>query len=352
MFPLGRKKPPLVGIDVSSTSIKLIELSRSGSNYRVEAYTVEPLPAGAVVEKQISDVSAVASAISKAAARLPKKATRCALAVPSSSAITKTISMPSNLSETDIEAQIQLEADQYIPFSIDEVNVDFEVLGTNENNPNSIDILLAASRTENVDQRSATAEAAGLQTAIMDIESFATANAFALIEADAHLDESHITAVVDIGATMTSVTIVQSGEVLYTREQRFGGQQLTEDIMRRYGLSYADAGRAKKEGGLPDGYAAEILGPFTDQMVQQVNRLLQFFYATGGPDHIDHLVLAGGCASIPGIDDEMETKLEVPTLIANPFRTMSISKHVNQQRLANDAPAMMIACGLALRGLD
>lgn len=352
MFPLGRKKPPLVGIDISSTSIKLIELSRSGNGYRVENYTVEPLPAGAVVEKQISDVGAVASAISKAAKRAASKVSRCALAVPSSSAITKNIVMSADLSETDIEAQIQLEADQYIPFSIEEVNIDFEVLGTNENNPNSVDILLAASRTENVDSRSATAEAAGLQTVIMDIESFATANAYELIEHDAHLSHDQITAVVDIGATMTSIAIIQSGNVIYTREQRFGGQQLTEDIMRRYGLSYADAGREKKEGGLPENYASEILNPFIDQMVQQIHRLLQFFYATGGPDHIDQLVLAGGCASIPGIDDVMENKLEVPTIIANPFRTMGIGKNVNQQRLANDAPAMMIACGLALRGLD
>lgn len=352
MFPLGRKKPPLVGIDISSTSIKLIELGRSGNGYRVENYAVEPLPAGAVVEKQISDVSAVANAISNAIKKADIKTSRCALAVPSSAAITKNIVMAANLSETEIEAQIELEADQYIPFSVDEVNLDFELLGTNPGNAASVDILLAASRTENVDSRSATAEAAGLLPTIMDIESFATANAFELIAQDTGVSENQVVAVVDIGATMTSVVVIQNDQVLYTREQRFGGQQLTEDIMRRYGLSYAEAGREKKEGGLPDNYAAEVLNPFIDQLVQQVNRLLQFFLASGGPDTIHQLVLAGGCASIPGIDDILEARLEIPASIANPFRTMGISNKINQQRLANDAPAMMIACGLALRGHD
>lgn len=122
--------------------------------------------------------------------------------------------------------------------------------------------------------------------------------------------------------------------------------------MRRYGLSYAEAGREKKEGGLPDNYAVEVLNPFIDQLIQQVNRLLQFFLASGGPDTINQIVMAGGCASIPGIDDIIESRLEIPTVIANPFRTMGISNRVNQQRLANDAPAMIIACGLALRGHD
>ncbi len=352
MFPLGRKKQPLVGIDISSTSIKLIELTQTGSGYRVETYSVEPLPAGSVAEKQINDVSAVGSAIAKALARSETKATRCALAVPSSASITKVITMAANLSESDIEAQIQLEADQYIPFPIDEVNLDFEVIGENENSPELIDVLLAASRSENIESRCATAEAAGLEPAVVDIESFATATAFELIEEDTQIRPGDVVAIVDIGATMSSITVVHNGLVIYTREQRFGGQQLTEDIMRRYGLSYAEAGLAKKEGGLPDDYTSEILTPFTNQLAQQIHRLLQFFFAASPHESVQHIVLAGGCASIPAIDEAIESQLDTPTLIANPFRTMTFSKRVNQQRLGNDAPAMMIACGLALRGSD
>ncbi|MGV6858022.1 MAG: pilus assembly protein PilM [bacterium] len=352
MFPLGRKKQPLVGIDISSTSIKLIELSQAGSGYRVETYSVEPLPAGSVAEKQINDVSAVGSAIAKALARAETKATRCALAVPSSASITKVITMAASLSEADIEAQIQLEADQYIPFPIEEVNLDFEVIGENASSPELIDVLLAASRSENIESRCATAEAAGLEPAVVDIEPFATATAFELIEEDAQIKPDDVAAIIDIGATMASITVVHNGLVIYTREQRFGGQQLTEDIMRRYGLSYAEAGLAKKEGGLPDDYMPEILTPFTNQMAQQIHRLLQFFFAASPHESVQHILLAGGCASIPGIDEIVETQLDTPTLIANPFRTMTFSKKVNQQRLGNDAPAMMIACGLAMRGAD
>ncbi len=352
MFPIGRKKQPLVGIDISSTSIKLIQLTKTGASYRVENYSVEPLPAGSVAEKQINDVSAVGSAIAKALSRAETKASFCALAVPSSASITKVITVAANLSDQDIEAQIHIEADQYIPFAVDEVNLDFEIIGTNINNPSLVDVLLAASRTENVESRCATAEAAGLEPKIVDVESFATETAFQLIEQDANIQHSDVVAILDIGATMTSITVVHEGLVIYTREQRFGGQILTEDIMRRYGLSYAEAGLAKKEGGLPDDYVPEILIPFTNQLAQQAHRLLQFFFAASHHETVQHIVLAGGCASIPGIDETVESHLETPTLIANPFRTMTFSKYINQQRLGNDAPAMMIACGLAMRGSD
>ncbi len=353
MFSLGRKKPPLIGIDITSTAVKLIELGRSAKRYRVECYAVEPLPTNAVIEKNISDVEAVANAVSKAYKRSGSKARHCALAVPAAAAISKVITMPAHLSEEEMEGQIQLEADQYIPYSVDEVNLDFEVIGPAQGNPEAVEVLLAASRKEIVETRCSIAEMAGLTPLVMDIESFATVNAWQELIANPGGEQGgRVVAIIDVGATMTSINVVQGGQLLYSREQPFGGRLLTEEIMRRYGLSYAEAGLAKKEGGLPDNYVPEILNPFKDTMAQQVHRLLQFFFAASQHSEVHEIVLAGGCASIPGMDELIEQRTHCKTIIANPFSRMSFAPRINQQKLGNDAPTLMIATGLALRSFD
>lgn len=352
MFSLGRKNQPFVGIDISSTSVKLIELSKSGGRYKVESYGVEPLPADAVVEKNISDIGAVTNSLTKVLKRADTKTKRCALAVPTSSAISKVITMPADLSEDEMEGQIQLEADQYVPYPLDEVNLDFEVLGANAQNPASVDVLLVAARQEIVESRCSIAEASGLVPTIVDVESFATANAYRLLNPDGISQHDHVVAVIDVGASMTSVTIINQEQVIYSREQPFGGRQLTEEIMRRYGLSYAEAGLAKKEGGLPDNYVPEILMPFKETLVQQAQRLLQFFSASGNYPQVAEIVLAGGTAGTPGLDELIEQQTGIKTSIANPFSRMNFDSQINQQRLGNDAPALMIAVGLAMRTLD
>ncbi len=355
MFSFGRKKQPFVGIDISSTSVKLIELSRSGNHIKVESYGVEPLPANAVVEKNISDTSAVTNSLNKALNRAGTRAKKCALAVPTSAAISKIISMPGDLTEEELEGQIQLEADQYIPYALDEVNLDFEVLGTSENNPNNLDVLLVVSRKEIVESRASIAEAAGLEPVVVDVESFATSNAYQLIERfknNGGQPENNVVAIIDVGATMTSITVSENDQVIYSREQPFGGRQLTEEIMRRYGLSYAEAGLAKKEGGLPDNYVTEILTPFKETLAQQAHRLLQFFVAASHHSSVNEIILAGGTVGIPGLDELIEQHTRTRTTIANPFSQMNFNPKINQQRLGNDAPALMIAVGLALRSFD
>jgi len=315
VFDLFRKgSSAVVGLDISSTAVKLLELSQSGSRYRVESYAVEPLPPNSVVEKSISDVEAVGEAVRRAVKRAGTRTKHCAVAVAGSAVITKVITMPSSLNENEMEAQIQLEADQYIPYPLEEVNLDFEVLGESENNPDSVDVLLAASRSENVETRVAAAEMGGLSVKV-----------------------------VDVGATMTTLNVMNRMKSIYTREQVFGGKQLTEEIQRRYGLSYEKAGLAKKQGGLPDNYEPEVLDPFKDSMAQQVSRSLQFFFSSSQYDSVDHIVLAGGSASIPDVDDLVGRKTGIAASIANPFADMSLSSKVNPQNLANDAPAMLIA---------
>ncbi len=353
MVLFKRKKAPLLGIDISTAAVKLLELSRSASRYRVEGYAVTPLPQDAVVDKNIANVEVIGNTIKSVIKQSGTRLKHAAVAVAGSSVITKTISMPANLTEEEIEAQIELEADQYIPYSLDEVSRDFEVQGPNEKNPDMVDILLVASRRENVEDRVAALELAGLNAEIVDVEAYAVENAFNLIvDQLPGGDKDRTVVIADTGATLTSLNVIHNNRIIYTREQNFGGKQLTEEIQRRYGLSYEEAGLAKKLGGLPDNYTAEVLEPFKQAMAQQIARSLQFFRSSSTHRNVEVIVLAGGCASIPGIETLIGENLGTPTLIANPFINMALSARVSQQGLNRDAPAMMIACGLALRSFD
>jgi type IV pilus assembly protein PilM len=349
---ITKSQPPLVGVDISSTAVKLLQLSRVGNRYRVEHYAVEPLPPNAVVEKNIVEVEAVGEAIRRAMARSGSKAKQAAAAVAGSAVITKLIPMPADLDEDEMESQIELEAVNYIPYPIEEVNLDFEVLGAMPGNAEMVQVLLAASRSENVETRTSALELGGLAARVMDVEAFAIENAFALLSDSLNVPRDGVVAMVDIGATMTTLNILRNGRSLYSREQVFGGKQLTDEVMRRYGLSYEEAGLAKRQGGLPESYDIEVLEPFKEALVQQISRLLQFFYAGSEFNRVDQVVLAGGCASIAGVAGMVEEQLGVSTVVANPLAQMTLGPRVQAHALAQDAPALMIACGLALRSFD
>lgn len=349
---ITKSQSPLVGVDISSTAVKLLQLSRVGNRYRVEHYAVEPLPPNAVVEKNIVEVEAVGDAIRRAMARSGSRAKNAAAAVAGSAVITKLIPMPGDLDEDDMESQIELEAVNYIPYPIEEVNLDYEVLGPMPGNAEMVQVLLAASRSENVGTRVSALELGGLTAKVIDVEAFAIENAFALIADGLNAPRDGLMALVDVGATMTTLNILRNGRSIYSREQVFGGKQLTDEVMRRYGLSYEEAGLAKRQGGLPESYDIEVLEPFKEALVQQISRLLQFFYAGSEFNRVDQIVLAGGCASIPGVADMVEEQLGVPTVVANPLAQMTLGPRVQAHALAQDAPALMIACGLALRSFD
>lgn len=349
----GRRSAPIIGLDISSTAAKLLELSKSGDRYKVESYSVEPLPPNAVVEKNIGDVEAVGDAVRRAVKRSATKSKNVAVAVAGSAVITKVITMDQDLSDDDMESQIQLEADQYIPYSLDEVNMDFEVLGPSEQDPDKVEVLLAASRSDNVDVRVAACELGGLVPKVVDVEAFALENAFSLLAEDMPGGGvGQTVALVDIGATMTTLSVLHDGKIIYTREQAFGGKQLTEEIQRRYGLTYEEAGLAKRQGGLPDNYGPEVLEPFKESMGQQVNRSLQFFYSSSQYGQVKRIILAGGCAAIDGADHIISQKTGCDVSIANPFANMSLNGKLRAEVLQNDAPSLLIACGLAMRTVD
>jgi len=349
---LEKKVVPVLGLDISSTSVKLLELSRSGNRYRVETYAARALPPNAVVEKNINDEAAVAEVIRALVKQSKTKLKHAAVAVAGSAVITKVIEMPAGLGDDELENRIYIEADQYIPFPIDEVSIDFEVQGESQSDPDQVEVLLAACRTENIDARVSSLNLAGLTEYVVDVEAYAVERAFDLILEQLEDQENQVSAIIDVGATMTTLSVLVDGKTIYTREQLFGGRQLTEEIQRRYGLSAEEAGLAKKQGGLPDDYQAEVLEPFMEAVVQQVTRSLQFFFAASEYNDVDYIILAGGVASMEGLAELIEEKLGTQTLVANPFANMSVASRVNAAALANDAPSLMVATGLAMRSFD
>ena len=348
----AKPSKPMLGVDISSSAVKLIELSKAGSDFKVEAYRVLPLPANTIVDKNIADLDALSETIASVVKRSGSKLTDIVAAVSSSSVITKEIELPAGLTELQMEMQIEVEADQYIPYPMEEVAFDFDVLGEVEDNPDLVRVLLAACRQENVEHRRQALEMAGFNPKVIDVESFAVERAYKLIEGQLDEVSNQVVAIADIGATVFSFTVLVDGKIIYNREQLFGGKQLTEEIQRRYGLSWEEAGEAKRKGGLPEDYATEVLAPFKESLVQHITRSLQFFYSSNHFNYVDQLFLAGGVSALEGLVDEVEQVIGLPTAVANPFANMQLHKSINPTALANDAPAMLLAVGLAMRSFE
>lgn len=348
----GKKNQSLFGLDITSTAVKLLELKKTDKSYRVESYAVEPLPQSSVVEKTITDVDGVAQSIRRAVKRSGTKSKNAVVAVPASASISKIISVPLAANDQEMLSSVEYMAEDFVPYPLEEISLDFEVIGPTTGNSDNVDVLVAACRTTDVDLRREALLGAGITPVIVDVESYAMENAFTLISGHLPPDTSQTVAVVDIGATVTTLTIMHDLKIIYSREQAFGGRLLTEEIQRKYGLSYEEAGMAKRQGGLPESYVTELLHHFKETLVQQVSRSLQFYYANHQKKTVGHIVLAGGSASITGIDELIESSIGIPTTIANPFADMSLSRGIKAQVLSNDAPALMIACGLALRSFD
>lgn len=347
--------PPLIGIDISSTSVKVVELSGdSRSGFKLEGYAIAPLAPEAVVDGNVADLEKVADAIKQACKLLGTREKHAALALPSSAVISKKVIMEGGQREEDMEAQVEGEANQYIPFPLDEVNIDFQVLGPAPSNPEEeVEVLIVAARKEKIEDRVAAAEVAGLKVTVMDVDSYATEAAYTLVSVQLPNGGSDQTVmIVDIGATMMHINVLHDNNTVYAREQSFGGNQLTQEIQRRFGLSIEEAEISKRRGGLPESYESEVLQPFVQLLATEVARAQQFFTSSTQYHHVDHIVLAGGCASIPEIEVVVQDRTQVHTLIANPFHSMAMGSRVRPQQLQVDAPSLMIACGLAMRGVE
>jgi type IV pilus assembly protein PilM len=351
---LKPKAPPLFGMDISSSSVKMVELVDAGrGNPKVDRYVIEALPKDAVADGNITNLEAVVDTVQRGWKKLGTRTKNVALALPTAAVITKKIIVPAGLREEELELQVEGEANQYIPFALDEVNLDFQVVGPAPSGPEEVEVLIAASRKEKVDDRIAVAEASGLKALIMDVEAYAMQASFELIQRQFPDDgKDQNVALVDIGGNVTNITVLRNDSAVYTREQAFGGSQLTQDIMRQYGMSQEEAETAKRAGGLPDNYEAEVLRPFMENAALEIQRAMQFFFTSTQYNSVEHIVLTGGSAVIPGLEDMVQQRTQVSTIVANPFASMQVSSRVPLKKLVADAPSLMVACGLALRRFD
>lgn len=349
------KAPPLIGVDISSSSVKLVELSQAPNNagYIVERYAIEALPKDAVSDGNINNLDALADTLQRAWKRLGTKIKNISVALPAAAVITKKILLPAGMRDEDLEYQVESEANQYIPFALDEVNLDFQVLGPASGDPDEVEVLLAASRKANVEDRVAAAQAAGLKVVVVDVEPYAAETAFSQIRAQLPDGaEDKCVALIDIGATVMNVNVLRNGQSIYTRDQQIGGEQLTLQIQNMFGMSLEQAEAAKRSGNLPDSYESDVLSPFRDSLVMEIARALQFFFTSSQYNEIDYIVLAGGSAVLPGLDDAVATRTQVSTMVANPFALMTLSSRIKNRQLQADAPALIVACGLAMRRFD
>jgi type IV pilus assembly protein PilM len=353
---LQTKTPPVIGVDISSSSVKLVELSQAPNSqgYIVERYAIEALPKDAVSDGNINNLDALAETLQRAWKRMGTRIKNISVALPAAAVITKKILLPAGMRDEDLEFQVESEANQYIPFDLADVNLDFQVLGPASGNTEEIEVLLAASRKANVEDRVAAAQAAGLKVVIVDVEPYAAETAFSQIRAQLpNGAEDKCVALIDIGASVMNVNVLHNGQSIYTRDQQIGGEQLTLQIQGMFGLSAEQAEAAKRSGGLPDNYESDVLAPFRDNLVMEIARALQYFFTSSQHyNDVDYIVLAGGCAVLPGLDDAVATRTQVSTMVANPFALMTLSSRIKPRQLQADAPALIIACGLAMRRFD
>jgi type IV pilus assembly protein PilM len=273
-----------------------------------------------------------------------------ALGMPPAAVITKKIILAAGLSEDQLEVQVESEASQYIPFALDEVSLDFDVLGPVANAPEDMEVMLAAARREKVEDRVAIAEAAGLTATVMDVESYAARAALGRItEQLPQGGRDRIIALFQVGAQATQVSILLNGDTVYEREQPFGGNQLTQDIVRAYGLSFEEAESRKKANDLPENYQADLLTPFLESAALEVTRAIQFFYTSTPYTRVDQLYLAGGSALLPGMLELIANRTKIASSLVAPFDGMLLAPSVRELQLRIEAPGYLVACGLALR---
>lgn len=348
---LGNRSGSLVGVDIGSSSVKLVALAKSGKGFVLDAYAIVTFSPNAVIDGNIQDVAEVAGAIEKAMKVAGGKLSSAVTAVPASAVITKIIEMSNAFTELELEDQIKVEADQFIPYPLDEVALDFEVKGAAKSNAKLNEILLVACRKTDVEQREDAVSAAGLNSEIVDVDTFAIERAINIILSDVE-DSNLLTGIVDIGASTLTLNVFKGTENIYTREQAFGGNDLTNLISQQYGMNVEEVEQSLRLGELSPEIQDSAVLPFRNTVAQQVSRALQFFYSSGAHGELSTLYLSGGTSSIEGLAAQLEEELGLQTQIANPFASMSVNSRVNSERLKRDAQSLVKAAGLALRGLE
>lgn len=354
-FSLPAGSSRMLGVDISASSIKLVELSRKGGaspTYRLERYVIEPMSMDALLDGGINQMEQVNECLQRALKRLGTRQKKVVMALPLTSVITKTINVPAGLREDDLVFQVETEASQYVPFAMDEVNLDFQILGPAPDHPGELEVLLAVARKDKVEDRVATAVSAGLKVMVMDVEELAAQAVFSQMVNEQLPDggRDKVVALVDIGANVTRINVLLNGDSIYMRDLSFGGDQLTQEIQNQFNLSPEDAETAKRNRTLPDSYQNDVLRPFCETAALEVARAAQLFYTSTQYAQIDYIFLSGGCAVIAGLEEIISERTGIMTQVVDLFTSMEISKRIAPRQLKVDAPVLLTACGLAMRG--
>ncbi len=360
----SRKKDAVVGVDISATAIKLIELEKKKSGYRLKAFANIPLPRDAIVENTVIDSIAVSQALLDAVEESGTKVKNVAIAVSGNALIIKTIQVPTT-TEFELEAQISFEADQHVPFDIEDVYSDFQILGVNEDDPEVMDVVLVACKREVVDDYQLVLSEAGLITTCVDCAVFAIENAaeelglldVSSIELDAaealdsDSEEGGAVALVNIGANIINVNILCNGKMMFVRDQFYGGQNLTELIQKAHAISFSAAEEMKKQSiAMVD---SNVIAEFYDNLGSEISRSLDFYSANNTEDPVQSIMLSGGCALLPNIDLELYNRLGIEVRIFNPFEYIEVSPQgLDIEAVRAIGPMMVVPVGLAMRSFD
>ncbi|WDE12496.1 pilus assembly protein PilM [Thalassomonas haliotis] len=346
------KAQMMVGIDIGSHAVKAVLLSEGSQGYTLECLAMEPMPRGVIVDREIQDMEAIGNVIGRLRKKISSSVKHAAAAVSGQTVITKIIYMDVALNEEELANQIEIEADSLIPYPLDEVSLDFESLDVNESDPSKINVLLSAARTESIEARVTTLDMGGFEAKVIDVESYAVSRTHELCLANLPDDAvDKMVAIVDIGATMTLLSVTDGGKHVYSRDQIFGSEQYTRSIISYYNMSFEEAENAKINGELPPNFTFEVLAPFHTILVQQIRRAIQMFLTSSGHEKVDYLVISGGTALVEGVQELLAEELGIHTVIAAPFADMKLAKNIDEEMLAL-APQFMVAAGLALRSFS
>jgi type IV pilus assembly protein PilM len=356
----SNKSEGMMGIDISSTGIKLVELSLSRSNYELKSMAMVPLPRDAIVENTIIDSGAISQAL-REAVKIARPSTRnVALAVSGNAVIIKTVSMPT-VTEFELEAQIKYEAEQYVPYDIDDVFLDFYIQGTSVDDPEQMDVVLVACKRDVVEDYQLVLSEAGLNAKCVDCAVFALENAAELLEEHSSapmsaeqtlLDEhAEVHALINVGANMMNINVSIDGKMAFVRDQFYGGKNLTEEIQKEHGISHHAAEQMKLEH-FPEIHP-DALDRFYTGLASELARSLDFYSANHAEFPVRKLLLSGGCALIPDIAKELEQRLGIDACVINPFPVIKApSRKFDRDYLTRIGPMMMVPIGLAMRAFD
>ncbi|MDJ0786182.1 MAG: type IV pilus assembly protein PilM [Myxococcota bacterium] len=352
-FSFGKSKS-VVGLDIGSASVKVVECSQRGKGHEILHAGIAPLPPEAIVQGAFLNSGAIVESIQEAVESAGIKTTNVATAVAGHSVIVKKISLPS-MTRDELEESIRWEAEQYIPFDINEVNLDFEIL-EGADVDGQMDVLLVAAKKDLIDDYVSVITEAGLHPSVIDVAAFAASNAY---EANYDTNDEDVTALVNIGSQVVNINVLAQGIPSFTRDISTGGNVYTEEIQKALSVSWEEAERLKI-GGDPGEESQEVVPQevedamrgVTDTVLGEISRSLDFFAATSAESRISKVYLSGGGSMVSGLDAAFQGKTNLPVERLDPLARLNLSSKLDEESLREVAPALAVAVGLSLRKVE